>query len=250
MGRMSASATTPPPGPPPVTELEKRLRWRLLPTITFVVALVGLLVLAVLSLVVPKRHPRGLPDDPAVLSAAAELSGRVTVRTDVLRWRSAILGGEPANRPANRDMLERVTLARQRLRAARHPHEARVLAALAALDLATHDYARAIAHYRRACEAAPHYGEGRLGAGVALALEAGLTSDSWRARSLRLQAIAQFAMVDSLDEEYTAALYDRAHVLRDVGREREAGFWARRALAADPGSHWSEGLRREGFLDE
>ncbi len=235
--------------PPPVAEIERRLRWRILPTIMFIAALTGLLVLAVVSLVVPKRHPHGLPDVPEIRAAAAELAGRVSVRTDVLRWRSAVLGGEPENRPLDATMLERVAAARDRLESVGHGGDARVLAARAALDLVLHDYSRAVSRYRRACELAPHYGEGRLGAGVALALEAVHTSEPWQARALRLQAVAQFAMVDSLDQEYTAALYDRAHVLRDVGREVEARFWARRAVAADPTSKWSAELRRQGFVE-
>lgn len=237
------------PLPPPVAEIEKRLRWRLLPVITFVAALVLLLVVAVFSLVMPRKHPHGLPDDPAVRATAAELAGRVTVRTDVLRWRSALLGGEPANQPTGDDVLRLVTDARERLRDVHHGGDARVLAARAALDLVARDYARAASLYRRACELAPHYGEGRLGAGVALALQADATPEPWQARALRLQAIAEFAMVDSLDAEYGAALYDRAHVLRDVGREPEARFWAGRAIAADPADEWSQTLKREGFLD-
>ena len=237
------------PLPPPVAEFEKRLRWRVLPTVMFIAALTSLLVMAVVSLVIPKRNPRGLPDDPAVIAASAEVAGRVSVRTNELRWRSALLGGEPANGSADHAMLERVRLARERLGDARHRGDARVLAALAALDLAAHDYPRAIARDRRACELAPHFGEGRLGAGVALALEADRTSEPWQARSLWLQAAAQFAMVDSLDEEYPLALYDRARVLRSLGREAEAKFWAARATALDPTGPWSEALRRDGFTE-
>lgn len=235
------------PLPPPVAEFERRLRWRILPTLLFIVALVGLLALAVISLVLPKRHPSGLPDDAAVLAAAADVAGRVSVRTNEMRWRASLLGGEPPNRAPDRAMLERVVHARERLRGARHGGDARVLAARAALDLAAHDYPRAIARYRRACELAPHFGEGRLGAGVALALEADRTAEPWQARALRLQAAAEFAMVDSLDEEYPLALYDRARVLRELGREAEARFWAARAVAVEPAGRWAEALRRDGL---
>jgi tetratricopeptide (TPR) repeat protein len=241
------------PHPDPAADmarLEKGLGWRLLPTVVFIGALAVLLVAAVVSLVAPKRHPRGLPDDPDVIAAAADVAGRVSVRTNALRWRAALLGGEPANAAPDRAMLERVAGARERLRGARHGGDARVLAARAALDLAAHDFTAAIRRYRRACELAPHFGEGRLGAGVALALEADRTSEPWQARALRLQAAAQFAMVDSLDAEYALALYDRARVLRDVGREAEARFWAARAAAAEPGGPWSEALRRDGLLGE
>lgn len=234
------------PLPTPVAEFEKRLRWRVLPVVVFIGALLVLLVLATVSLVAPKRHPRGLPDDASVRAAAAGLAGRVTVRTDVLRWRASVLGGELRNQPADSAMRARLAQARESLRGTARGG-ARTLAARAALDLALEDYAHAIARYRRACELAPHYGEGRLGAGVALALAAGRMAEPWQARALRLQAIAQFAMVDSLDDEYAMALYDRAHVLREVGREAEARFWAARAVAADPASEWSAALRRDGL---
>ena len=237
------------PLPPPVVEFEKRLRWRVLPTVAFIAALAVLLAMAVISLVVPKRNPRGLPDDPAAVAAAAEVAGRVSVRTNELRWSAALLGGEPVNDAPDRAMLERVRVARERLGEVRRPDGARLLAALAALDLAAHDYPRAIARYRRACELAPHFGEGRLGAGVALALEADRTAEPWQARALWLQAAAQFAMVDSLDAEYPLALYDRARVLRSLGREAEAKFWAARAVARDPSGPWSEALRRDGFTN-
>lgn len=232
-----------------MAEFERRLRWRVLPTAAFVAALTGLLAMAIVSLVLPRRNPRGLPDDPAVAAAAAAVAGRVSVGTNELRWRAALLGGEPANRAADRAMLERVGIARAQLATARHRGDARVLAALAALDLAAHDYPRAIARYRRACELAPHFGEGRLGAGVALALEADRTAEPWQARSLWLQAAAQFAMVDSLDAEYPLAVHDRARVLRSLGREREAKFWAARAIALEPAGRWSEALRRDGFAE-
>lgn len=237
------------PLPPPVAEIEKRLRWRVLPTVVFIAALVALLAMAVVSLVMPKQHPRGLPDDPAAAAAAAEVSGRVSVATNDMRWRSALLGGEPANDSPDGAMLARVRAAREHLAGVKRPDDARVLAALAALDLAEHDYPHAIGRYRRACELAPHFGEGRLGAGVALALEADRTAEPFEARSLRLQAVAQFAMVDSLDEEYAHALGNRARVLRELGREREARFWAARAAAFEPAGPGAAALRRDGLVE-
>jgi tetratricopeptide (TPR) repeat protein len=237
------------PLPPPVAEFEKRLRWRVLPTIAFIAALTALLAIAVVSLVVPRKNPRGLPDDAAAAAASAEVAGRVNVRTNELRWRAALLGGEPANASPDPAMLERVRLAREHLAGVKRGGDARVLAALAALDLAVHDYPRAISRYRRACELAPHFGEGRLGAGVALALEADRTAEPLQARALWLQAVAQFAMVDSLDAEYPLALHDRARVLRSLGREREAKFWAARAAALDPTGPWTEALRRDGLVE-
>jgi len=237
------------PSPASAAGNAKRPRWPVHPAAAFAVALIGLLVVAVISFYVPKHHPHGLPDDAALRAAEADVSGRVTVRTNVLRWRAELLGGEPANRAADRAMLELVASARERLRNAQHRGDARVLAARAALDLAAHDFQSAIGRYRRACELSPHYGEGRLGAGVALALEADRTPEPFQSRSLRLQAVAQFAMVDSLDPEYPLALYDRARVLRDLGREREARFWGRRAAAAEPSSPWAEALRSDSLAN-
>lgn len=237
------------PLPPSVAEIEKRLRWRVLPTVAFIGALAVLLVMAVVSLVLPKQHPRGLPDDPAVAAAAAEVSGQVSVATNEMRWRAALLGGEPPNVSPDAGMLARVRAAREKLGGAKRPGDARVLAAFAALDLAQHDYPRAIARYRRACEQAPHFGEGRLGAGVALALEADRTAEPFEARALRLQAVAQFAMVDSLDAEYAHALANRARVLRELGREAEARFWAARAAAFEPAGPGTAALKRDGFVE-
>ena len=237
------------PSPAGIAGIAKRPRWPVHPATAFAVALIGLVVVAVISFLLPKRHPHGLPDDAALRAAEADVSGRVSVRTNALRWRAELLGGEPPNRAADRVMLERVASARERLRNAQHRGDARVLAARAALDLAAHDYPHALARYRRACELSPHYGEGRLGAGVALALEADRTPDPFQARSLRLQAVAQFAMVDSLDPEYPLALYDRARVLRDLGLEREARFWGSRAAAAEPSSRWAEALQRDSLAN-
>jgi len=235
------------PSPAGAAGSAKRPLWPVPPVVAFAVALAGLVAVAVISFFLPKHHPHGLPDDDALRAAAADVSGHVSVRTNMLRWRAELLGGEPPNRAADRAMLERVASARERLRNAQHRGDARVLAARAALDLAVHDFPSALARYRRACELSPHYGEGRLGAGVALALEADRTPEPWQSRSLRLQAVAQFAMVDSLDPEYPLALYDRARVLRDLGHEREARFWGTRAAAAEPSGPWAEALHRDSL---
>jgi len=240
--------TTPVPLPAsaPVVEIARHLRWRVLPTLMFSACLGLLAVVGGISLVMAHRHPRGLPDDPDTRAAAAEVAGRVSVPANALRFRSVLLGGEPANHAADAGMLARAKSARAKLDAARrrHPGDPRYLAAVAALDLVGHDYARAARRYRRACEMAPHYGEARLGAGVALALDADRTPELWQSRALRLQAVAQFAMVDSVDEEYMPALYDRALVLHDVGRDREAAFYAGRFAAREGNSAWTARLRQ------
>lgn len=239
-------SATPPAVAPPIHEIERALKWRILPTLLFIVALASLLTLAVVSLVMKPKHPHGLPDDPEAGRAALALAGRISVPVNTLRFRSALLGGEPHSHTADANMLDLAASARPTLEAVqrRHPGDPRALAALAVLDLVRHDYGHAAARYRRACELAPHYGEGRLGAGVALALEADRTPEPWQSRALRLQAIAQLAMVDSVDAEYPYALYDRALVLADAGHVREAAFWSARYRALDDTSHWSRALPR------
>ena len=223
------------PTPPVAEEFERRIRWRLLPTLSFAAFMLTLLGMAVVSLALQHRHPFGLPDDPDARAAAAVLAGRVSAGTNDLRWRASVLGGEPGRSPANVVMRALVRIAEPGLQAAhrRHLGDPRALAALAALDIANHDFRRAAARYHRACEMAPHYSEGRLGAGVALALEADRTPEPWQSRALRLQAIAQFAMVDTAQVEYRLALYDRALVLREAGRAAEAAFYASRYLALE-----------------
>lgn len=243
---MNAPNASPPFASPPVEEIERRLKWRVLPTLVFIAALLTLLVMGIASLVVKPKHPHGLPDDEDARRAAAALAGHVTVPTNALRYRAAVLGGEVPNRAADAHVLALADAARPALEAAhrRHRGDPRSLAALAALDLVRHDYAHAASRLHRACELAPHYAEARLGCGVALALEADRTSEPWQSRALRLQAIAQFAMVDSSEAEYALALYDRAIVLADAGQAREAAFWSARYRAIDSTTAWSGALPR------
>ncbi len=239
------TTSAPPFAPPPVEEIERRLKWRVLPTLLFVALLTTLLVIALVSLLVRPRHPKGLPDDAGARAAAAALAGRVPVTTNALRWSASILGGEPPARGRDAAAVVAVARVRPQVEAAhrRHAGDPRSLAALAALDLVAHDYARAAQRYRRACEMAPHYSEARLGAGVALALEADRTAAPWQSRALRLQAIAEFAMVDATEREYPLALYDRARVLADVGRFGEANVYAARYWERDPRSPYAQALR-------
>jgi len=194
---------------PPVAEIERRLRWPALPALVFLGLMVGLLAVAAVSMWLRPDHPGGLPVDAALLA--------------------------------------RVHAAEQALAhyTRRHPGEPRVRAALGALALARHDYTAAATRYREACERAPHYGEGRLGWGVALALDASRTADPWQRRALTLRAIAQFAAVDASLPEYPHALYDRARLLAEVGRATEARTMADRYLALDPSGPWAERLRSE-----
>ncbi len=230
--------------PTPVSELERRLEWSALSTIVFVAILLALLGMGLSSLFMKPWHPAGLGDDPDAIAAAARLAGPASATTNGLRWSVAALGGEVAEGAPDAALSRRVAEARAKFESAhaRHRRDPRPLAALAALDLIEHDYAHAASRYRRACEGAALRGPW-LGAGVALALEADRTPETWQSRALRLQAIAEFAMVDSTLAEYPLALYDRALVLRDVERHAEAAFWARRYLARDGASAWAERMR-------
>lgn len=216
----------------------------MLSTLGFGAALAFLLAMVVAALVVKPRHPRGLPDTPEASAASAEVAGRVSVATNELRWSAAVLGGEPVRHAADTEMLAMAARARAQLEPlARHAGaDPRPLAALAALDMAAHDYAHAARRYRRSCELAPRYGEGRLGAGVALALEADRTPEPWQSRALRLQAIAQFAMVDPSEPEHALALFNRVKLLREVDRKAEAERYLARYLALDDTSRWAREL--------
>ena len=239
-----------PPGmvlTPPVAEIERRIKWPALPALVFLGLMGVLLAVAALSMWLRPEHPQGLPGDKALLAAARLPDASLGVIVPELRFRAAALGGDAANRVNDAAELARVSEAERVLAhwARRHPGEPRVRAALGALALVRHDYGAAAVHYREACERAPHYGEGRLGWGLALALDAARTQDPWLRRALTLRAIAQFAAVDSNDPEYPHALYNRARLLSEVGRLNEAREIARRYLALDATSPWATELRAE-----
>ena len=232
---------------PPVAEIERRLRWPALPALVFLGLMVGLLAVAAVSMWLRPDHPGGLPVDAALLEATGLPDASLGVLAPGLRFRAAALGGDVGSHANDAAALARVSEAEHALAhwARRHPGEPRVRAALGALALARHDYTAAATRYREACERAPHYGEGRLGWGVALALDASRTADPWQRRALTLRAIAQFAAVDASLPEYPHALYDRARLLAEVGRATEARTMADRYLALDPSGPWAERLRSE-----
>lgn len=232
---------------PPVEEIERRLKWPALPALLFLGLMVILLVVAAWSLWLRPDHPQGLPGDAALLAASGLPDASLGVLAPELRFRAAALGGDVAVHVNDAAALARVAAAEHVLAhwARRHPGEPRVRAALGALALARHDYADAASHYREACERSPHYGEGRLGWGMALALDAARTRDVWLRRALTLRAIAQFAAVDPAEPEYPHALYDRTHLLIEVGRESEATDLARQYLALDSASAWARQLRSD-----
>ncbi|MEO5989745.1 MAG: hypothetical protein ABIU54_13135, partial [Candidatus Eisenbacteria bacterium] len=217
---MTDSNPSPLPTKPP-----GRKRWRGWPILLFITNLTLLLVAAIVSITMEPKRPRGLSDDAAARVVRDVVGRRIAVSTGPLRWQAAILGGAPIeNRSPDAAMIARVTEARSSLEqvAQRHRRDPRAQAAIAAMELAVHDHAGAAHRYRAACERAPHYGEGRLGLGVALALLADRTPEMWQARQLRLEAIAQFAAVDPNDSLYHDALYDRALLLAEIGRRAEA----------------------------
>jgi len=237
--------------PPPVVELERRLRWPALPALLFLSFLVALLTLAGISLWMRPARPSGLPDDAALLARAGLPDASLGVLTGEFRFEAAAFAGVPPAASNDAAALARVSAAEHELArwARRHPGEPRVHAALGALALVRHDYPAAAAHYRAACERSPHYGEGRLGWGVALGLEAERTSEPWQRRALMLQAIAQFAAVDGSAAEYRAALYNRARLLAEVGRRAEALSFARRYLGHEPSGPWADRLRQDLLAD-
>jgi len=230
---------------PPVAEIERRIKWPALPALVFLALMVGLLAVVAVSAWLRPDHPQGLPEDAALLAAAGLPDASLGVLAPELRFRAAAFGGDAAVRANDAAALARVSAAERALAhwARRHPGEPRVRAALGALALARHDYTAAATHYREACERAPHYGEGRLGWGMALALDAGSTRDPWLRRALTLRAIAQFAAVEPSETEYPHALFDRATLLADEGRRPEALPLARLYLALDQQSPWADKLR-------
>ncbi len=233
--------------PPPVLELERRLSWPGWPTLLFLGLLTLLLALVGMTLVLRPSRPSGLPDDAALLRAAGLPDPSFGVLTAEMRFRSAAFGGAPSTTPNDATTLARAREAEHVLErwTRRHSGEPRARAALGALALVRHDYATATNRYREACERAPHYGEGRLGWGVALALDAVRTSEPWQRRALMLRAIAQFAAVDPSEPEYLLALHNRTQLLFEVGRTPEARTLARRYLALEPAGPWADRLRSE-----
>jgi hypothetical protein len=231
--------------PPPVTEIERRLKWRALPMLGFIGLMVSIGAVAATSLLSPADAVRGLPDDADVRALGERVHGRLAIATGGLRFTSALTGDadparafDPAAAPlaaAADSLLARV--------AARRPADARVLAARAHVALARHQHRRALGYYRRAIELTRHYPEARLGLGVTLARDATLEDDALVARGLRLQALAQFAAVRPNDAEYPAALYDRAVVSGLVDRPKDATRLTAEYLARDSTSRWAERLR-------
>jgi tetratricopeptide (TPR) repeat protein len=205
--------------------------------------MVGLGVAAAVSLLRPRDVITGISDDADARSAYALIRAQPSPGTGALRFHSELTGeaepGGPQPAPtaasAARALLERAE--------ARHLLDPRLPAALGHLDVARHRYEHAERSYHRALMIAPHYGEARLGLGVAYALHAERETNPLEQRSLRLQAIAQFAAVPAKDPVREPALYDRALLLAEVGRSEEAARRAREYLRDYGGGAWAESLR-------
>jgi hypothetical protein len=240
-------AATSPPG---LQELDRRLRWRFVPLLIFVAMMIGLGVAAAISLLRPRDLVTGIPDDGDARAAFALISAQPSPGTGALRFRSELTGETephgpqpaPAAAVAARGLLARAQ--------GRHLFDPRLPAALAHLDLVRHRFEHAERSYYRALMIAPHYGEARLGLGVALALHAERESEHLEQRSLRLQAIAQFAAVPAKDPLREHALYDRVVLLAEVGRSAEAARRAREYLRDHGGGAWAESLRARVATEE
>lgn len=227
---------------PALVELERRLRWRFAPLLLFVAMMVGLGTAAAISLLAPRSTVAGIPGDADALAAFTLMRAQAPPGMGALRFRSELTGEAEAGRPPldpATAVEAQALLARAQ---ARHPLDPRIPAALGHLDLARRRFEHAERGYRRALVLAPHYGEARLGLGVALALRAERDVDALERRALRLQAVAQFAAVPPADPAHAHALYDRAVLLAEVERRAEAERMAREYLRAYPGDAWAESL--------
>lgn len=236
---------------PDTRELDRRLRWRVLPIAFFAALMVLLASVALGSLTCAPRVAHGLPDDPDVAAARGTVAS-VPVRSGAYRFAAALLPAADAARPFDAADARALAEAAERLERARgrRPFEPRVWAALAAVDLAAHRLRRAERRYRIALELAPHYPEARLGLGVALALRARTSDDPVERRRLRLAAIGQLAAVPADGECGAEALYDRALLLHDAGREAEAAAARAAYRGLDPGSEWYRRLEPPGPPDD
>jgi tetratricopeptide (TPR) repeat protein len=231
--------------PAPVAEMERKIHWRAAPMFVFLGIMVSLAALVVVSAVLPPPRISGLPDDPDVRAAAGLVRGRLRVDAGGLRFHAALLGDGGTGHSFGAADEAAVGRAEALLRRAapRLGRDPRIPALFACLDLVRRDQASAERGYRRALDPGGRYGEARLALGVTLALRAEREADPLRQRALLLQAIAQFAAVETGDPADEAALFNRALLLERVGRREEARRLAESYLARDGGSAWAERLR-------
>ncbi len=236
--------------PPPVAELERRIKWSSAAVVAFIAILALLTVLAVLSAITPVRSVVGLPDDPDVRAAHAQVAGRLGVPAGDLRFESALLDRPLARFPGPAATRALALAADSLLERARRRAltDSRIPALQGHLALAQRHYPDAERLYRHAIDLAAHTSEARLGLGVALALRAEATRDQRDARALTLMAIAQLAAVRRDAACYPAALYDRSLLLWRVDRTHEAARTTAVYLASDSTSPWAARLRAERGL--
>ncbi len=234
----------------PVAAFERRLRWPALPALMFLGLMI---VLAVVGISASRSRPEpitGLPDDAGLLAARVVVHDRVLPPLGTLRLRSSLLGVGGVPRVFAPVVAENALRAQTLVTGAQHRHarDPRVSAALGSLALVLGRHRAAEAAYRAALDRNGSYGEARLGLGVALARRAWLAPAPLKPRSLELAALAQFMAVPDADPCRLEALYNRAVLLRRVGRNDEARRAARRYLAEDGSSAWAERLRGEMAL--
>jgi len=242
-----ATMSQPAPTIAPVTEIERRLHWRVLAVGGFLALMATLAVIAAVSVLVPARIVAGLPDDADVAAASAILHARLPMRAGALRFHSALAGEAPPGAvfgAGEARLAERAALLLERAHT-RHRGDPRLEVALAHLDLARQRYALAERRYRAVTDRGVDSPEARLGLGVTLALQADAERDPLRARALRLEAIAQLVAVDPRDAAFEPALYDRALLLDGADRRSEALRVAREYAARDSVSPWAARLRQE-----
>jgi tetratricopeptide (TPR) repeat protein len=234
----------PPLEPLPIAQdFERRLQWGALPAALFLLMLASLGAIALYSSLAAPRTASGLPQDRDIEAARRLLEGRLRPPAQDLRFASALTGDAlPDAEGAGHD---RLAAARSRLERAlqRHRLDPRALASLAHVELALRRAEAAEAHYRLALEFAPHYGEARLGLGLALAKRAERATDALERRRLQLRALAQFTAVPETDPVFASALYNRAVMAWRSGRREEARRLAVRYMQIDPYGPWPERLR-------
>jgi tetratricopeptide (TPR) repeat protein len=241
---MRDPSETPQAPEPAARELERRLNWGALPAILFLLMLASLAAIATYSTFAKPRTAHGMPDDPDITAARALLEGHMRSPAQDLRFTSA-LAGDVAPGPAAAAHHDPLAAARERLVRVleRHPLDPRVLTGLAHVELALRHGAAAESNYRLALEFTPHYGEARLGLGLALAQRSYRTTDALERRRLQLRALAQFAAVKTDDPAYECALFNRAMMAHFAGRSAEAQRLGDDYLSRDPAGPWAGRLR-------
>jgi tetratricopeptide (TPR) repeat protein len=214
-------------------------------TLLFVTLLLGLLTFGLWGWLAPVDRPHGLPADRDVAAAQDLLTGGLPLALPDLIL-ATTLAGESRWIPPDSLPVARLAAAHERLlrAAGRHADDPRITVSIAHLELAGLRTDRAIQHYREALDRSPHYGEARLGLGIALTAGSLVDSDPERGRVRALEALGQFANVDAADPAHAAALYNRALLLSRVGRTAEAIQLLQHELAVRPSGPWAARYQR------